>query len=282
MICWTFCVLSAMMRRLLLRLFWRRWILRITRYIHLLFWRKLVKLLPALQIHNSDEIYYHIVCKFSWITFGNDEAMCTSGCSLVKPRYSWELDKWQNLMQRGLRCWVMLQRRFNGRFGHSLQEGIWLPCEKLLSRFRNIGEVWILCSTPYHLDRNFVDDECSCIMGTLCLNFLVSPSTGRLARKRYQKMRQEAAAICIQKNVRMWLARKKYIETKEAAIKIQSGYRGMAARKEHRFRRQTKAVIIMQVIEQYSLKSLTLVLALFENVLWLAFNFRMGYPVVRS
>jgi hypothetical protein len=38
----------------------------------------------------------------------------------------------------------------------------------------------------------------------------------------------------------------------------------------------------MQVIEQYSLKSLTLVLALFENVLWLAFNFRMGYPVVRS
>lgn len=117
----------------------------------LLFCRKLVKLLPALQIHNSDEIYYHIDCKFSWITFGNAKGMCTSGCSLVKPRYSWELDKWQNLMQRGLRCWVMLQRRFNGRFGHSLQEGIWLPCEKLLSRFKNTGEVWILCSTPWSL-----------------------------------------------------------------------------------------------------------------------------------
>lgn len=127
-----------------------------------------------------------------------------------------------------------------------------------------------------------MNDECPCIMGTLFLNFLVSPSTGRLARKQYQKMRQEAAAICIQKNVRMWLARKKYIETKEAAIKIQSGYRGMAARKEHRFRRQTKAVIIMQVSEQHSLKRLTLVSALFENLLYLAFNFRMWYPVVRN
>lgn len=95
-----------------------------------------------------------------------------------------------------------------------------------------------------------VNDECSYFMSKLCLNFLVSCSTGRLARKQYQKMRQEAAAICIQKNVQMWLARKKYVETKEAAIKIQSGYRGMAARKEHRFRRQTKAVIIMQVSEQ--------------------------------
>lgn len=114
------------------------------------------------------------------------------------------------------------------------------------------------------------------------MNFLVSPLTGRLARKRYQKMRQEAAAICIQKNVRMWLARKKYIETKEAAIKIQSGYRGMAARKEHRFRRQTKAVIIMQVSEQHSLKRFILVLALFENMLYLDSNFRMCYPVLRN
>jgi len=61
-------------------------------------------------------------------------------------------------------------------------------------------------------------------------------------------LRQEAAAICIQKNVRMWLARKKFLEIKDAAVKIQAGYRGMAARKEYRLRRQTKAATIIQVL----------------------------------
>lgn len=72
---------------------------------------------------------------------------------------------------------------------------------------------------------------------------------GSLARKRYTRLRQEAAAICIQKNVRMWLARKKFIEIKDAAVKIQAGYRGMAARKEYRLLRQTKAATIIQVCE---------------------------------
>lgn len=45
----------------------------------------------------------------------------------------------------------------------------------------------------------------------------------------------------------MWLARKKFIEIKDAAVKIQAGYRGMAARKEYRLLRQTKAATIIQV-----------------------------------
>ena len=70
---------------------------------------------------------------------------------------------------------------------------------------------------------------------------------GSLARKRYARLRQVAAAVCIQKNVRMWLARKKFIEVKDAAVKIQAGFRGMAARKECRCRRQSKAATLIQV-----------------------------------
>jgi myosin-5 len=71
--------------------------------------------------------------------------------------------------------------------------------------------------------------------------------TGRLARKLYQSMREEAAAICIQKNVRRWQAQSLYRTRRKACITIQSGARGMAARKEYRLRRQTKAATTIQV-----------------------------------
>ncbi|XP_024385122.1 myosin-9 isoform X2 [Physcomitrium patens] len=69
---------------------------------------------------------------------------------------------------------------------------------------------------------------------------------GCLARKRYERLRQEAAAIMIQKNVRMWLARKKFLRIKEAVIRAQSGFRGMKSRKDARFIRQTKAATLIQ------------------------------------
>lgn len=45
----------------------------------------------------------------------------------------------------------------------------------------------------------------------------------------------------------MHLARKVYIELCSSAVSIQTGMRGMTARNELRFRRQTKAAIIIQV-----------------------------------
>lgn len=50
----------------------------------------------------------------------------------------------------------------------------------------------------------------------------------------------------------MYLARKAYKELHTSAVSIQTGMRGMAARIELRFRRQTRAAIIVQVIEPFN------------------------------
>lgn len=71
--------------------------------------------------------------------------------------------------------------------------------------------------------------------------------TGELARRVYEGLRREAACLKIQTDMRMHLARKGYKELCSAAISVQTGMRGMAARNEVRFRRQTKAAIIIQV-----------------------------------
>lgn len=46
----------------------------------------------------------------------------------------------------------------------------------------------------------------------------------------------------------MYLARKAYKELYSSAVSIQTGMRGMAARNELRFRRQTRAAIVIQVL----------------------------------
>lgn len=62
-------------------------------------------------------------------------------------------------------------------------------------------------------------------------------------------MREEAASIRIQKNVRAHTARRLYINLQTSAMFIQTGLRAMAARNEYRYRRRTRAAIIIQVIE---------------------------------
>lgn len=61
-------------------------------------------------------------------------------------------------------------------------------------------------------------------------------------------MRREASSLRIQRELRMHFARKAYKEICFSAVSIQTGLRGMAARNELRFRRQTKAAIIIQVL----------------------------------
>lgn len=46
---------------------------------------------------------------------------------------------------------------------------------------------------------------------------------GVMARKAYEELRRETAAIRIQRQVRGWLARKEYLRTREAVVRIQAG-----------------------------------------------------------
>ena len=61
-------------------------------------------------------------------------------------------------------------------------------------------------------------------------------------------MRREAACLKIQKDLRMCVASKAYKRLLSSAVTIQSGLRGMAARHELDFRRQTRAAVVLQVI----------------------------------
>ena len=70
---------------------------------------------------------------------------------------------------------------------------------------------------------------------------------GQLARQVYEGMRRETSCLMIQRALRMYLARKAYTELYSSVVSIQRGMRGMAARTELHFRRQTKAAIIIQV-----------------------------------
>lgn len=60
-------------------------------------------------------------------------------------------------------------------------------------------------------------------------------------------MRREASCLRIQRDLRMYLARKAFKELCLSAVSVQTGMRGMAARNELRFRRQTRAAILIQV-----------------------------------
>lgn len=73
-----------------------------------------------------------------------------------------------------------------------------------------------------------------------------------MARKQYQQLRQEAAALKIQKNFRRYSARKSHQTVLSSAIKLQTGLRAMTARNEFRLRKKTKAAIIIQVSSLFS------------------------------
>lgn len=79
-----------------------------------------------------------------------------------------------------------------------------------------------------------------------CLTWFVL-IVGQLSRQVYEGLRREASCLLIQRHLRMYLARKAYQELYFSAVSIQTGMRGLTARNELRFRRQTRAAIIIQV-----------------------------------
>ncbi|XP_057798033.1 myosin-9-like isoform X2 [Salvia miltiorrhiza] len=75
---------------------------------------------------------------------------------------------------------------------------------------------------------------------------LQSICRGRLACKRFDNLKKEAATIKIQTNLRGHLTRKNYSRLKESVVIVQAGVRAMAAHRQFRYRNQTKAAIIIQ------------------------------------
>ncbi|KAJ8755790.1 hypothetical protein K2173_024335 [Erythroxylum novogranatense] len=69
---------------------------------------------------------------------------------------------------------------------------------------------------------------------------------GNVGRKLFEQLRQEAAALRIEKNFRSYIARKAYMRVRSSAIVLQTGLRAMTAHNEFRFRKQTKAAIAIQ------------------------------------
>lgn len=76
-------------------------------------------------------------------------------------------------------------------------------------------------------------------------------SIGRLACKLFDHLRKEAAAVKIQKNIRRYESRKAYKELNVSVLILQTAIRAAAARKKFRFKKQTKASVIIQVFVKY-------------------------------
>lgn len=91
---------------------------------------------------------------------------------------------------------------------------------------------------------------------------------GELTRHSYETMRREASCLRIQRDLRMHLARKAYKELSLSAVSIQTGMRGMTARNELRFRKQTRAAILIQVNFFFSANHLRGTIFSFKQILW--------------
>ncbi|KAH9665086.1 Myosin-17 [Citrus sinensis] len=73
---------------------------------------------------------------------------------------------------------------------------------------------------------------------------------GEMARKLYEQLRREAAALKIQTNFRAYVAQRSYLTVRSSAMILQTGLRAMVARNEFRLRKRTKAAIIAQAARE--------------------------------
>lgn len=72
-------------------------------------------------------------------------------------------------------------------------------------------------------------------------------TSGCLARKAYAAAREMAAAVFVQKYVRMWILRHAYQRIRSAAIVMQSTIRGCLTREKYLYGRKHKAATVIQV-----------------------------------
>ncbi|KAL3644945.1 hypothetical protein CASFOL_010125 [Castilleja foliolosa] len=76
--------------------------------------------------------------------------------------------------------------------------------------------------------------------------WMQSVCRGRLACKRYDNLRKEAASLKIQTNTRGHLTRKNYSMLKHSVVMLQAGMRAMAAHNEFRYRKRSSAAAVVQ------------------------------------
>ncbi|XP_027081188.2 myosin-15 isoform X2 [Coffea eugenioides] len=105
-----------------------------------------------------------------------------------------------------------------------------------------------------------LDSAAKCIQGRLRTffarrDFLLHQSAGislqaccrgHLARKLYTSIREETAAIIIQKYARRWLFRHAYVQLYMSIVFIQSSIRGFSARQKFLYRKEHRAASIIQ------------------------------------
>lgn len=140
-------------------------------------------------------------------------------------------------MLAGLRCWEDLQALFREKFVLTWLEKVLHCCVAQQYSFNQCAEVLNFVRFTFYVNGSTAN----------LIRFSSLLSAGELTRKVYEGMRREASSLRIQRDLRMHLARKAYNELCSSAISIQTGMRGMAARSELRFRRQTSAAIVIQV-----------------------------------
>lgn len=95
---------------------------------------------------------------------------------------------------------------------------------------KNLLEKWIQDKKKYQFGKNKI--------------FFRAGQVAYLEKLRSDKLRM--ACVRIQKTIRCWLARKKYLRMRGAAIKIQKHVRGHQARCYVKFLRQTRAAVVIQ------------------------------------
>lgn len=115
-----------------------------------------------------------------------------------------------------------------------------------------------------------------CVYIFILLFFLLLSFAGKFACQVFENLRREAASIKVQKNLRRHLSRKSYKRMQLSALTLQTGSRILAARNEFRFKKQTKAAKILQVITFPCFSSLNRLDNCLNNVLrfdWLFTGF---------
>lgn len=78
-------------------------------------------------------------------------------------------------------------------------------------------------------------------------SFFILLYPGHLGRVLYEEKRREAAAIMVQKTVRMWRLRRSFQSMRRAAILVQACVRAFFLRQERRRKLRTDAAIRIQV-----------------------------------
>ncbi|XLT06428.1 hypothetical protein HN51_045177, partial [Arachis hypogaea] len=127
---------------------------------------------------------------------------------------------------------------------------IHLTKEPLLEEYSIATKPIMLCSFEQFCISFFVTQQCSKNYPTVCTNLSSSTTLSFIADEYHIRavcVQRKAAAIKIQKHARRYEARKSYRKLHASVLTLQTALRAVASHKEFKYRKQTKASIIIQM-----------------------------------